>query len=127
MAVADRDRAFTSQAAQPRRRVAASESAQGFNLYEVASVWFATLRSLCQFAVKRGYLRAGPMANIKPRAIKGDGFPHMDENEIAQFEAHHPISTKPRLALALLLYTAQRRSDAVRMRGGGASATARSQ
>src|SRR6516165_1234627 len=35
--------------------------------------------------------------------------------EIAQFEAHHPIGTKPRLALALLLYTAQRRSDVVRM------------
>ena len=37
------------------------------------------------------------------------------EGEIAQFEAHHPVGTKPRLALALLLYTAQRRSDVVRM------------
>ena len=80
-----------------------------------ARSWRATLRSLCQFALKRRYLRADPTANIKPRAIKGDGFHTWTEDEIAQFEAHHPIGSKPRLALALLLYTAQRRSDVVKM------------
>jgi integrase len=80
-----------------------------------ARSWLVTLRSLCQFALKRGYLRADPTANIKQRSIKGDGFHTWSEDEIAQFEAHHPIGTKPRLALALLLYTAQRRSDVVRM------------
>jgi integrase len=80
-----------------------------------ARSWLATLRSLCKFAVKRGWLRADPTANIKLRAIKGDGFHTLTEDEIAQFEAHHPIGTKPRLAFALLLYTAQRRSDVVRM------------
>jgi integrase len=80
-----------------------------------ARSWLATLRSLCQFAVKRRYLRADPTANIKLRAIKGDGFHTWTEEEIAQFEAHHPIGTKPRLALALLLYTGQRRSDVVKM------------
>lgn len=33
--------------------------------------------------------------------------------EVAQFECFHPIGTKARLALALLLYTGQRRSDVV--------------
>ena len=80
-----------------------------------ARSWRATLRSLCQFAVKRRYLRTDPTANIKLRAIKSDGFHTWTEGEIAQFEAHHPVGTKPRLALALLLYTAQRRSDVVRM------------
>ena len=80
-----------------------------------ARSWLVTLRSLCKFARKHGYLRADPTANIKLRAIKGDGFHTWTEDEIAQFEAHHPIGTKPRLALALLLYTAQRRSDVVRM------------
>ena len=74
-----------------------------------------TLRSLCQFAVKRGLLRDDPTRDIKQRSIKGDGFHTWTDDEIAQFEAHHPIGTKPRLALALLLYTAQRRSDVVRM------------
>ena len=80
-----------------------------------ARSWRATLRSLCQFAVKRRYRRDDPTANIKLRAIKGDGFHTWTDDEIAQFEAHHPIGTKPRLALALLLYTMQRRSDAIPM------------
>jgi integrase len=80
-----------------------------------ARSWLVTLRSLCAFAVKRGLRRDDPTANIKQRAIKGDGFHTWTEDEIAQFEAHHPIGTKPRLAFALLLYTAQRRSDVVRM------------
>jgi integrase len=32
-----------------------------------------------------------------------------------RFEAHHAVGTKPRLALALALYTGQRRADLVRM------------
>src|SRR5215471_2629213 len=80
-----------------------------------ARSWRATLRSLCQFGVKRRYLRSDPTANIKLRAVKSDGFHCWTDAEIAQFEAYHPIGTKPRLALALLLYTAQRRSDVARM------------
>src|SRR5262249_19191463 len=80
-----------------------------------ARSWLVTLRPLCRFALKRRYLPVDPNANIKQRAIKGDGFHTWTEEEIAQFEAHHPIGTKPRLALALLLYTGQRRSDVVRM------------
>ena len=48
-----------------------------------ARSWLATLRSLCQFAVKRGYRRDDPTANIKLRAIKGDGFHTWTEDEIA--------------------------------------------
>jgi integrase len=80
-----------------------------------ARSWLVTLRSLCEFAVKRRYLRTNPTANIKLRAIKGDGFHCWTDAEIAQFEAHHSIGTKPRLALALLFYTVQRRSDVVHM------------
>jgi integrase len=80
-----------------------------------ARSWLVTLRSLCQFALKRRLLRSDPTANIKLRPIKGDGFHTWTDDETAQFEARHPIGSKPRLALALLLYTAQRHSDVVRM------------
>ena len=80
-----------------------------------ARSWLMTLRSLCDFAVKRRWLRTNPAANVKLRPIKGDGFHTWTEDEIAQFAAHHRIGTKPRLALALLLYTAQRRGDVVRI------------
>jgi integrase len=80
-----------------------------------ARSWLVTLRSLCDFAVKRGWLRSNPAANVKLRSVKSDGIHCWTDDEIAQFEAHHPIGSKPRLALALLLYTGQRRSDVVRM------------
>ena len=82
-----------------------------------ARSWLATLRSLCQFAIKRGWLRTDPTAAIKQRSVKSDGFHCWTDDENAQFEAYHAIGSKPRLALALLLYTAQRRSDVVRMGG----------
>jgi len=80
-----------------------------------ARSWLATLRSLCQFAVKQKWLRADPTANIKLASVKSDGFHTWTDDEIEQFEAHHPIGSKPRLAFALLLYTIQRRSDVVKM------------
>jgi integrase len=81
----------------------------------VARNWLKALRSLCQFAVKRGSLAADPTAGIKLATIKSDGIHTWTEDEIAQFEAHHPIGSKSRLAFALLLYTAQRRGDAIRL------------
>src|SRR5262250_2405785 len=80
-----------------------------------ARSWLMTLRSLCEFAVKRRWLRTNPAANVKLPSVKSDGFHTWTDDEIALFEAHHPIGSKPRLALALLLYTAQRRSDVIRM------------
>ncbi|HEX9324851.1 MAG TPA: tyrosine-type recombinase/integrase, partial [Xanthobacteraceae bacterium] len=47
-----------------------------------------------------------------PRSV---GFHAWTEDEIATFEASHPIGSRARLALGLLLYTAQRRSDVIRM------------
>ena len=51
-----------------------------------ARSWRATLRSLCQFGVKRRYLRADPTANIKLASVKSDGFHCWTDAEIAQFE-----------------------------------------
>ena len=49
------------------------------------------------------------------RPSTSKGFHCWTDEEIAQFEAHHPIGSKPRLALALLLYTGQRRGDVIRI------------
>lgn len=45
----------------------------------------------------------------------GDGFHTWTRDEIAKYEKRHPTGTKARLALALMLYTGVRRSDAVRL------------
>jgi integrase len=47
--------------------------------------------------------------------LDAQGFRTWTEEDIAAFEARHPAGTRARLALALLLYTAQRRSDVVRL------------
>src|SRR5262249_21343918 len=64
-----------------------------------------------------------PTRDVKAIRVRSDGFHSWTEDEIAKFEWRHPIGSRARLALALLLYTGQRRSDVVRlgrqhMRGG---------
>jgi integrase len=52
---------------------------------------------------------------IKVRLPKSDGYHMWTEDEIGAFEGKHPIGSKARLALALGLYTAQRRGDVVKI------------
>ncbi len=73
------------------------------------------LRMLMQFAIDEGYRTDDPTAGIKRVRITGDGFHTWTEDEIAAFEARFPVGTRERLALALALYTGQRRSDLVLM------------
>ena len=73
------------------------------------------LRVLLAFAVERGMRRDNPAAIIKLKPLATAGFHTWTEAELQQFEDYHPVGSKARLALALLLYTAQRRSDAVRL------------
>lgn len=46
-----------------------------------------------------------------PKPEDTGGYHRWTEDELAQFEAAHPLGTKPRLAFALLLYGAQRSKD----------------
>jgi integrase len=77
--------------------------------------WIKTLRGLMNFALERELIAADPTEGIK-KSETGAGTIHTwTEDQIAQFEARHGIGSTARLALALLLYTAQRRSDVVKM------------
>ena len=77
--------------------------------------WFKCVRALMQHAVATGLCKTDPTQGVKLPKIKSDGIHAWSEAEIAQYEAHHAIGTKARLALALALYTGQRRGDLVRM------------
>jgi integrase len=74
-----------------------------------------TIKMLMKFAIDDEMRSDDPTAGIKPLKVAGDGFIAWTEGDIEKFEAKFPIGTKPRLALALALYTAQRRGDIVRM------------
>jgi integrase len=75
--------------------------------------WLAAFKHVARWALERKLMAADPTLGVKVRLPKSDGFHTWTESEIAQFEAHWPIGSKPRLALALGLYTAQRRGDVV--------------
>ena len=75
----------------------------------------STIRSLLQFAMDSNIRPDNPAIGIKRLKIKTDGYRTWTEDDIAAFEAKHPVGTRARLALSLLLYTGQRRSDIVQM------------
>jgi integrase len=75
--------------------------------------WLKTLRGLMQFAVTAGLRDDDPTAGILLPKARAGAFHTWTEDEIAQFEARHPVGSRPRLAMALLLYTAARRGDVV--------------
>jgi integrase len=78
--------------------------------------WLKTLRGLLEFAVGEKFRADDPSQGIRlPKMPKSDGIATWTEDEIQAFEAKHPIGSRPRLAFALLLFTAQRRGDVVRM------------
>lgn len=52
-----------------------------------------------------------PVKDTKPPKAETIGYHRWTEDELAAFEAKHPLGTKPRLAFALLLYGAQRSGD----------------
>jgi integrase len=77
--------------------------------------WLKTLRGLMQFAVEIGLRKDDPTAGIEPAKAREGRIHTWTEEEIAAFEGCHPIGSRARLAMALLLYTGQRRGDVVRI------------
>lgn len=73
------------------------------------------LRQMFQFAFNHGWRADNPVRDVQKLRYKKKPFPTWTEEDIAAFEAHWPANTRARLALALLLYTGQRRSDVIRM------------
>lgn len=71
------------------------------------------LRLVLKLAVRRGQIKVSPMDGLRLPRKAQQGFHPWSEGEIAAYEAHWPSGSRERLALALLLYTAQRRADVV--------------
>lgn len=80
---------------------------------ESANGVIKSLRQVFAYAVSNDLMPTNPAAAVPYLKAKGDGYHTWTAEEVERFEAKHPIGTMPRLALALLLYTGQRRSDVV--------------
>jgi integrase len=73
------------------------------------------LRVMMKHAIEIGLRADDPTREVRAIRIRSEGHHSWTDDEIAQFERHHPIGSRARLALALLLYTGQRRGDVIRM------------
>lgn len=71
------------------------------------------LRILMRVALDQDMRRDDPTALVKPLKISSKGFPDWPENEIAKFQAFHPVGTTERRVFEVMLNIGARRSDAV--------------
>ena len=83
---------------------------------EAANGRVKALRQVFKWAIERDLADHNPAASVPyfPPANPG-GFHTWTEDEVERYEERHPIGTKARLALVLLLYTGVRRGDVVRL------------
>jgi integrase len=73
------------------------------------------LRPLLKFAVSIGWCSSDPTCELRADVKRGPGFRPWGEEQIAAFRHRHPLGSRARLAIELLLGTAQRRGDVVGM------------
>jgi integrase len=77
--------------------------------------WHNAIKPVMRFAVAVGMRRDNPLDGIVCRLPKSAGYHCWSDAEIAQYRAHWPLGTKPRLAFELALETASRRADVTRL------------
>ena len=82
---------------------------------EAANAKVKALRQLFNFAVEYELAQTNPAKKVPYLKSWTAGFHSWSREDIDAFEQRHPIGSKARLALALLLHTGLRRSDVVRL------------
>jgi integrase len=102
-------------AATLQREHVAKLMASRANKPESANGLRKALRAMMKHGVEIGLRSDDPTREVRAIRVKSSGYHSWTDDEISTFEKHHPAGSRARLALALLLYTGQRRSDVVRM------------
>jgi integrase len=80
-----------------------------------ANEFLKSVRAVLDYLVSVDELKENPAKLVKYNAIMTEGFHTWTLDEVAQFVEHHGFSSKAVLALALLLFTGQRRGDVIKM------------
>ena len=82
---------------------------------EAANHLLKVLRIMLGYAVDMEMINSNPAIGVKKYKSQGEGHHSWSVAEVAQFETRHTVGTRARLALALGLYTAQRKGDVIKM------------
>jgi integrase len=72
------------------------------------------IRAVYKWGVRKKHAPGNPARDVEYFKTGSRGYHTWTVDEVRQFGERHPIGTKARLALALLLFTGQRRSDITR-------------
>jgi integrase len=80
-----------------------------------ANEFLKSMRAVFDYLVKVDELKENPAKLVPYNAISTSGFHTWTIDEVSQFVDHHKPSSKAVLALALLLFTGQRRGDVIKM------------
>jgi integrase len=81
----------------------------------VARNFLKALRPWLAWCVSQGLREDDPTLGIKKPAHKTEGYKTWPEEYVEAFRARHPIGTRPRLALELLVNTGAARADVVQL------------
>lgn len=68
-----------------------------------------------EWAVSAGHIDLNPCDGVKPIKAKTDGFHSWTVDQVEQYRKHHPVGTRARLALDIMLFCGLRRGDVVRV------------
>ncbi len=71
------------------------------------------IRAVFKWAMEEEHIATNPARDLNKIAYTSGGHHSWTIEEVEQYEKQHPIGTKARLALALLMWTGVRRSDVV--------------
>jgi integrase len=74
-----------------------------------------TLRALFKWAVAEGRVPSDPTLGVTRQRIKSTGYRTWSESDIEQYRRRHALGTMARVAIELLLTTAARRGDVVKL------------
>ena len=81
---------------------------------EAANSRVKAIRQVFKFGLRKKFVAFNPARDVPYIRTGSTGYHTWTVAEVRRFEERHPIGTKARLALALLVFTGQRRSDIVR-------------
>jgi integrase len=81
---------------------------------ESANARVKAMRQVFKWGVKKKLAPTNPARDVEYFKSGSTGFHTWAPEEVQQFEERHAVGSKARLALALMLFTGQRRSDIIR-------------
>lgn len=78
-----------------------------------ANNFLKTMSHLFKWAAEAEHVEVNPCIGVSKVTVRSDGFHTWSVDEVERFRSHHPLGSRARLAIDIMLFLGLRRSDAV--------------